>query len=203
MKFQQQIGNYTVVANCPEIYGRQVTSLFEKFSELNRRGPALRDGTVIRFGWSDLKLSLQGNELIITEPDFGGNPFRDYLPQVTITLEVLTEQVDTLKRTGANGVAAGFRDKVIISKDCLKQEKIYLERTETDEEGDSGWYIGEVEAQPGDPKEKELEAIYLFQLYQIRPALMKVLSFPAGYLIVFNGDNIEAVLNDKNKNIWI
>jgi len=41
------------------------------------------------------------------------------------------------------------------------------------------------------------------QLLEIRPAIMKVLSLPSGYLVVFNKDELIAVLdeNDEEKNI--
>jgi hypothetical protein len=64
------------------------------------------------------------------------------------------------------------------------------------EKGDSGWYIGEV-----DQPQNELKAIYSYQLLPLRPALLKVLALPVGYVVVFENDRIEAILNEQNEQL--
>jgi len=198
MRFQHKIGDHQVVAYCPESLASQVAELFKSLSALNEKGPALGDGMIIRFGWSDLKLSLYGDELVLMEPDFSSNPLRDYLPQVTVTLEVLTEQVTLLKRLSVSTLDINYRQDVIIAKGCLQKSNIYLERTETKEKDDSGWFIGETEV---DYAEDDLEAIYVFEIYQRRKELMQFLILPPQYLVVINNNHTEAILNSANENV--
>jgi hypothetical protein len=111
---------------------------------------------------------------------------------------VQAQQNDILRRFGEEGEAAVFQDKIVLATGCLREQRVYLERTPGAPEGDSGWYIG-----PADDRgaKRELEAIYVYQLLSVRPALMQVLALPARYLIVFSGDELEAVLNDQNVNL--
>lgn len=61
---------------------------------------------------------------------------------------------------------------------------------------DSGWYIG-----PEDQARAlgSYEAILVYQLLALRPALMKVLALPVGYLVVCDRNRIEAILNEMSR----
>src|SRR5215831_5898818 len=142
MRIKKTIGNVDIVANCTEAQERQAASLLDKLSELNEKGPALKDGSIVRFGWSDLKLVSKDNELVITEPDFKKNPFRDFLPQVNETLAVLNVQTQLLNKAQVAGIDSLYNSKVIIDKGCLTEEEVYLERSEPADDQDSGWFIG-------------------------------------------------------------
>ncbi|HEX5081243.1 MAG TPA: hypothetical protein VFY40_04295 [Blastocatellia bacterium] len=195
MRYQRRIGQFNVVAECAEDLEEQAIGLLTKLDELNKVGPAIQDGTTIMFGWSLLTLRGDVDELVICEPDFERDPFHDSLPQVEHTLRILIQQVALLKLIGAEGLEARFQDKVVIAKGALGTERIYLDRTATDADSDSGWFIGEVEGRKSKYTVEELEAIYVYQIFQIRRALMKVLALPPGYMVVFRGDNIEAIFD--------
>src|SRR5687768_11008470 len=92
MRHQRRIGKFNVVAVCAEDLEEQAIGLLTKLDELNEIGPAIQDGTTIMFGWSLLTLRGSVDELLICEPDFDGNPFHDYLPQVEHTLRILIQQ---------------------------------------------------------------------------------------------------------------
>ena len=202
MRYQRRIGQINVVAVCAEDLEEQAIGLLTKLDELNEIGPAIQDGTTIMFGWSLLTLRGSVDELVICEPDFDGDPFHDYLPQVEYTLRILIQQVALLKLIGAEGVEALYQDKVVIAKGCLGTERIYLERAATAANGDSGWFIGEVEGREAKYEVEELEAIYVYQIFQIRRALMKVLALPPGYMVLFSGDKIEAIFDADGSSVW-
>jgi hypothetical protein len=44
--------------------------------------------------------------------------------------------------------------------------------------------------------------MYAYQLLDHRPELLQVLSLPPGYLAAFNGDSIDAIVNEKQEDIW-
>jgi hypothetical protein len=202
MKYQRRIGKFNVVAVCGQDLEEQARGLLAKIDELNEIGPAIQDRTTIMFGWSLLTLRGGADELVICEPDFDGDPIHDYLPQVEHTLRILIQQIALLNLIGAEGVEARYMDKVVIAKGCLGTERIYLERTATDAFGESGWFIGEVEGKETKYTVEELEAIYVYQIFQVRRALMKVMALPPGYMVVFRGDNIEAIFDADGSSIW-
>jgi hypothetical protein len=202
MKYQRQIGSFNVVAICADDLKEQAEALLDKLAELNDKGPALQDGTTVEFGWSLLTLRGNEDELVVCEPYFSNDPFQDYLPVVDDTLRVIAEQVAVLKRVGAEGVAASFRDKVVIAKGCLQANRLYLERKATQAAHDSGWYIGYIEEAETKKTIDDLEAIYVYQLLNQHRSLMQVLALPPGYLVVFNGNLIEAVFNEDDNNVW-
>jgi hypothetical protein len=66
-------------------------------------------------------------------------------------------------------------------------------------DGDSGWYIGFVDS---DNTKAPLEAIYAYQLIRQRSSILQVLALPPDYLVVFNHDRIEAILDPNDRNVW-
>jgi hypothetical protein len=200
-QFSASIGEHTVVVKCATAVATQaewLLGLIERI-EQQRGGGFIRDGVRIQVGWSVLTFVQRDNELIVCEPDFDNNPFRDARDDVTCTLTVQSQQNDVLRRVGVDGVPATFQEKVIFAKGCLEgNPRVYLERT-APTQGDSGWYVGPA----GDPdKREELGAVFVYQVVRIRPPLLQALALPPGYLVVFNGDQLEAVLNPHNENVW-
>jgi hypothetical protein len=202
MKLQRRIGPFDVVVECRDDLRDQAAGLLNKLAELNAKGPALRDGTVVQFGWAPLKLREQGNALVVCEPDFGGDPFHDYVPTVDTTLRILSEQVALSNRLGVAGYDVYFDDKLIMAQGCLHMRDIYLERMAVETAHDSGWYIGPVGGGTDQPAE-ELESIFVYQLLQQRPELIKVLILPPGYLVIFHDDEITAIFTASGKNVWL
>ena len=92
-----------------------------------------------------------------------------------------------------------FDEKVVLARGCLQQPRVYMEHTATTSAGDSGWYVGPVE---GSNDVQEYEALYVYQLQEHRPALLQATALPVGFLVVFDGDHIEAVLDGNGTNIW-
>ena len=86
-------------------------------------------------------------------------------------------------------------DKIVIVKVAGKQDRIYLERTEPGGHGDSGWYIGRID----DNGTQEYEGIRVADLLDVWPGLGEILSLPVGYLVVLNGDSIEAVVDPNDE----
>lgn len=203
MRYQQRIGQFNVVANCSDDFAGQAESLLDKLSELDKRGPALGDGMTIEFGWSLLTLYGNEEELVVHEPDFEGNPVVNSVPQVEVTLRVLTEQVTLLNLVGSEGVTAWYQDNVVMDRGCLEMNRIYLERKSPTNAHDSGWYIGRVDKPETEITADNLELTQVWQLFQRRRSLMKVLALPVGFLVVIRGEEIETVCDENGSNLWI
>ena len=165
------ISNKKFFVSCADQFRQQADWLLSLLEKIEKERGAgfLEDGSSIQIGWSFIKIRREGDKLIVAEPNFSGDPFQETNDDLTCTLKVQAEQNDVLSALG-------------------------LEGTPVPKSGDSGWYIGEVE-QP----QNELIAIYVYQLLQLRPAILQVLALPKGYIVVFQNNEIETILNEQNE----
>src|SRR3954463_8688029 len=134
------------LVSCAAPLKRNADWLLEFLEKIeNERGRGfLEDGTTVQFGWSILTIRREGDLLLVTEPNFAGNPFRETNPDLTWSLFVQGEQNTVLQALGLEIVPVSFQDKIIFSKGTIESSHIYLHRHEV-EPGDSGRYIGEVD----------------------------------------------------------
>lgn len=193
--FEMNIFNKKFLASSEKDLNIQVNTLFMVLKKLDDN--KLTDGFSFQVGWTIYYLSEKSkNYFEILAPDFIKDPFKNRTNDLTLALWVQLEQIHLLRQLNINGETTKFNDKVVLSKNVLKQDKIYLQRQSDVEKGDSGWYIGMVEESSN---EEEIYAIYAYELLTLRPELIKVLSLPEEYLIVFEGANIETILNSENE----
>jgi hypothetical protein len=143
------------------------------------QGKGLADGVTVRFGWSVLTLRQQGGQLVVHEPDFGGDPLRGVREDVTCTLRVLVGPAAVLNRLGVEPTEVRFDDRVVVARDCLEDRRVYLQRSEP-KPGDSGWYVGPLDSPAPEPKPENFESLYDYELFRQRPALSRVLGLPPG-----------------------
>jgi len=196
----------TAQVNADRIIGKsdmrtiqQLDWLISFLKNLADEGDIIRDGASIQFGWTIFFIKRIDNDLIVYAPDFNRNPFQDRTDNLTLALEIQAEQNDILHKLGIEGQSINFQDKVVIAKGVLSERRIYLERKSNVPKWDSGWYVGLIDNKN---IERTLEAIYVYQLLKIRQSLLRVFSLPAGYLVVFDGDEIEAILDKNDIDIW-
>ncbi|WP_028399132.1 immunity protein Imm33 domain-containing protein [Ectobacillus panaciterrae] len=192
----KNIGGKNIIAKAEEPLSPQVEKLFYLLTTVENK---LVDGFSIQVGWSIFILSEREDGYHIIVPDYTKNPFKDTTEDLTIALWVQLEQVHCLRQLNIEGEMIKFSDKIVIAKNVLQLDEIYLQRSSDCDKDDSGWYIGPVnEAE----ETGELEAIYAYELLKIRPSIIQVLALPYEYLAVFEKDNIKAILNDNDVDIW-
>jgi hypothetical protein len=194
-----EIGLNTVAVRCKASLEAQADWLLGLLYKLWTQGVPIEDGRSIQFGWSILSLRRESSGLLVVhEPDYSRNPFQDTRGDISCTIEVQENQNALAKRLKVDALPALFQDKVVLAQGCLSIPHIYLERNTNPPKGDSGWYIGPCESAD---KRPELEALYVYELLQRRPSLLQSLALPPGHLVVFQGDEIEAILDASNTNI--
>lgn len=163
------------------------------------QGSDFVNGATFQVGWSILKLVMSGHQLELQEPDYAGNPFRDHRSDISASLRVLLAQNELVRQTHADPWAARFDEKIVVQKGCLSKNRVYMERSPQPSAGDSGWCIGEAGSEQSAPAPSDLESLYSFQLLSLRPALLSCLLLPPGWLVVWQGQKIEAVVNAENQ----
>lgn len=197
-EFTKWIHERKVILRCHPALERQADWLLRVFQELADEGKGLWAGERVQVGWSFLTLRQESSQWIVCEPDFSRDPFREIRDDVTCTLTVQAQQNDVLRRVGVELVEGcpTFQDRILIGEGCLDIAKIYLERVEA--AGDhSGWYVGPVD---GDVESRSNHLIY--ELVSRRFELLQVLALPIGYLAVFEGKSIKAILNPAQEDVW-
>ncbi|PFA19835.1 MULTISPECIES: immunity protein Imm33 domain-containing protein [Bacillus cereus group] len=195
-KFMKQIGDKTFIAQAEKIFAVQVEGLFHFLAEVEN--DRLIDGFSIQVGWSIYFLDKREDGYHIIVHDYTKNPFEDMTDDLTISLWILLNQVSFVKSLTIEGELMRFCDKIVAAKNVLELDDIYLERTKDCEDGDSGWYIGPVNDEHG---AEEYEAFYAYELLKLKPSLIQVLTLPSGYLVIFEKDELKAVVNERNVNI--
>ncbi|MFZ6745951.1 immunity protein Imm33 domain-containing protein [Undibacterium sp. JH2W] len=126
--------------------------------------------------------------------------FQDNRNCVDVSLNVIAKQNKFANGIGAKQVPITFQNKVIMAKGVLDESSLYMERIAPDlEKNDSGWYIGKTNLNEG---KDELSAIYAFQLLQLRPELIDVLTIPEGYMVFVNGLTVSYVTNPNDEVVF-
>jgi hypothetical protein len=202
MRFEREIEDFFVVAQCKEDLAIQASALLSKLEQLHRQGPALHPGTVVQFGWSRLVLEAEDKNLVVCEPDFDGDPFHHTVPEVDRTLRVVSEQAGICRLVQAVGPDVSFDQTMIVAKGHVATPRIYLDRRASELKEFSGWYLGPFDEGEPIQNEDQLEPRYLYQLLELRPAVLSVLNLPINYIVVFGGDKIETIFDSAGTVAW-
>jgi hypothetical protein len=184
-------------AECEPDLAEQANTLLKLAAEADAESEGLKNGSVIEYGWAPLMVRTGGRELVLCEPDYGGD-VNQFVPLVDRTLRVLSEQAAILKALGVSGVPAKYNQAFVFKRDAFQNNRLYLHRRAPVDTKDSGWYIG-VADDLIPPDEADLDALCVYQLLSLAPASMKVMALPHNYLVVFNQHEIEAVFDDQGK----
>jgi len=88
--------------------------------------------------------------------------------------------------------------KVILARGVWAHQRVYLERTKTDDPKDSGWYIGVADG----TRVSDYDAMSVGDLLASCPALDTVLRLPVGYVVVLVGASLEDVFDSHGKRLW-
>ena len=162
----------------------------------------MNDGNTIQVGWAVFKLIRINDELQLCEPYFVGNALVNFRPTVSTSLMILQSQTSLLSRVGSDGQDVRYDDKVTLQKGCLSNHRIFAERG-VSEQGDSGWFFGC--ANPEEPSAplapSDLETILSYELIFLRPSALAAMALPSGWLISWNGNEIEAVADHEDRNV--
>lgn len=205
MRLAREIGDKTVMLQCRDDLEPQASDMLGHLERtFTSQSERLKHGFKIQWGWSVLCLMDRTPDLILCEPNFRGNALLEWNDDVSTTITVLLQQVGFLRSIefpASDCVTARFDDKIVLSKGCLSDRRIYLERIKVSrgrpgQVDDSGWYMGPV---PPPEDKPEYQAMRVYQLLGLRAAALRVLELPPGFLVVLDGDEIEGIQGPGGK----
>ena len=204
MRFAKVIDGKHVGVECHESLRLQAKWLLDLVDTIvtERGHKVLSNGYMIEFGWSMLQIGAAGSDNFdLLEPDYRDDPFRKWRKDISSTLIVQQQQNDFVLQVGAEPQSTSFQDKVVYCKSVFSQRRVYLER-QGPRPNDSGWFIGDGNQMKGEYAADELAACYAYELLKYRPEVVKVLQLPTGYLVIFDGSCVEAVLAPDNQLVY-
>lgn len=193
INIERNIGGKLFRVNSEEYLREQAEALLEIIG--NIESSKLKDRFKVQVGWSIFTIVEDSAGFNIVAPDYSRNPFCESTDDLTISLWIQLEQGTLLNKLKLDGEMISFQDKIVCAKGVLSLDNIYLERSKEYEKGDSGWYIGPVDESIATD---ELESYYAYQLLKIRPAIIKTLVLPNGYMAVLDKDELKAVLDEND-----
>ena len=160
---------------------------------------------VMGFGWAYFFLNKREDEngeefWVLQTTDFDKNPMKDKTDDITTALMVQNMQIETIQVSKTQPKATTFKDTVLVLKEAMNAEDVYLSRSEPEKEGDSGWYFGLLD----DPNEEnhssdEYVVVPSYQFLKIRPAALRLFQMPVGTVAVINKNELTALV-DKDDN---
>ena len=192
--FKRTLSGSVIHISCEAALEPQAQEVFDALARADAK-QKLAAGSKVHVGWTTLTLAAQGAGLQVREPDYEKNPERGTLADLSGTLTVLSWQRDALARVGVEGVAIDYLQKVVVAAGALDEPQVQLLRGP----GDSGWSISHVDE---DEEEDALESLRVCDLLHSRPALLQAMTLPPGYLVVFDGDEIQSVDDPSGKDVW-
>jgi hypothetical protein len=155
-------------------------------------------GKTIQLGWSLLTLVDKDGVLEVHEPDFDGNPAKQTRNDLTVTLTVIAQQNDIINALGVEPVPVNFLDKIVCVEGVLDAEDVFFQRS-APKGDDTGWTM-KLLADPH--RDTDYNWIFVHALLRIRPAAMKILTLPVGYMAFFLGDKLDAILDENDKQVY-
>jgi hypothetical protein len=217
-QFSRMIAGTLVRVNCNEHLSPQVDWLFSILEEYASVQPPF-DGMMFELGMSVLSfVAHDDGSLHMYEPDFENDPLENAVDDITVTLMLITQHqfMISATKTEDSAIIPRFDDTVVLRKGVLQEDRIFLERAALDPEAEqySGWYIGSMSEheQPEDGtavqldeesfSEDDYEALYVYQLIELRPTLVQLLCLPPEYAVILDGSTIEGVFNADGENVW-
>ncbi|MDD6490208.1 MAG: DUF2185 domain-containing protein [Clostridia bacterium] len=180
-------------------------AIIKTLAQISQKTDIFNGTFVMCFGWAyfflDKRQDENGEEYwVVQTTDYQKNPMNDKTDNVTVSLLVQNIQIETVQTAKVQPLAATFKDTVLVLKEAMGAKDVYMNRTEAEKEGDSGWYFGLLD----DPNEEnhsadEYTVIASYEFLKFRSEALRVLEMPVGTLAVFHENTLTALV-DKDDN---
>jgi hypothetical protein len=173
-------------------------STLNKLRAIDARGPALRPGSVVMFGWAPLKLFDEDGDWVLHEPDFR-QPQLTWVRGIGTTLRVLNWQAAVIHALGVTPRQTLYDDFVLVEPGAESAPHVFLDRVEPRLDHESGWYAG-VDREGCDRAEIEPMFIPAARLLDSCPHWVPYLALPPGFHLVFQDHRLVQVFDPDGHN---
>jgi hypothetical protein len=192
MLIERRVGGRTLRADCQQRNQVTAAAAIAAFEPLAADAD-LADGALVRFGFSMLRLELDGDALRLTEPVFEAWPHARWSPTIDITLDVTAFQVRLLAAVDAEGEDAWFDQLLLSAPGALDESENFLRRIGSVDECDSGWLLGTLRDPEALTAADALEPVEIARLVSRHRTLLGALALPRGWVAIVMGNEIREV----------
>lgn len=203
--FETEINNKKVKLYTNARLQNAATSLLRTFNQLSRQTNIFTPNFALNYGWARYYLSKRQDKnfvyYVVQTADYKNDPFKLRTDDCTDPLIIQNMQVDTNMRAKVEQPEPTlYSDTILVLKEAINAQDVYVNRSEKTKNGDSGWYFGLLnDENEGKHEPDELVTMHTFELIKFRGEALRVLQMPVGTLAVFH-DNTMTALVDKNDN---
>lgn len=151
-----------------------------------RRSLDIADTMQVRLDWGVVKLVPNGAEIAVEEPDYRHDPLI-FVRRLDFTCAVLREQQRVHDSLNVSAEPVTYDQYVLEYPESLTAERLVATRRPPNDSTDSGWRVFD---------ERRIDwnappmSRRVFEIARARPALLAVLSLPAGWSVQLHADTL-------------
>ncbi|HCA54203.1 MAG: hypothetical protein II735_03845 [Clostridia bacterium] len=180
-------------------------AIMNVLTQISQKVNLFNNKFVLCFGWSFYYLvertDENGNKFwLIETDDYTTNPLKNRTDNATVSLITQNMQRECVQVAKVKPEGCTCKDTILVLKDAIEAEEVYMHRKSPAKDGDSGWYFGLLD----DPKEEErplsdFQTVPSWQLTRIRMGAVRVLQMPVGTVAVFKGNDMTALVDGEDR----
>lgn len=202
--FQAEIKGKTVKLYSGAPLQGAATAVLRTLNQLSEKNDIFKEGFTMIYGWAAFFLDLRDEDgkavYVVQTLDYRRAPNKK-IDDCGLALTIQNMQVNTNHKAGVERPeVATFKDTVLVLREAVDAEDVYMNRSEPTKNGDSGWYFGLLnDEREGQHNPEELVAVPSFELLGFRGEALRVLEMPVGTLAVFHKNEMTALVDGNDK----
>lgn len=181
-----------------------IVSLFiELLTKRDSQFHIIEDNKIIQIGWNFFIIKKTENNYQIFAADYTNNPFKDVTDDLTLSLNILKEQLLVVKKTCAvSDDTTSFQDTVLVRKTALNSKNLYFLRQDDKNGKISGWYMGDLNDSENSDDPNDYQTVYEYELLSLCPKAVSIMNLPVGTLAVIADNEIVSIVDSDNNEMY-
>lgn len=161
------------------------------------------DNKIIQIGFNFYKIRNVNNQSQILAVNYKENPFKDFTEDLTLSLDIMKNQLLITKKTGLiSDETISFQDTILVKKTALTSNNLYFEKQVKKQDNDSGWYMGNLDDKDKSNNPEDYTTIKLYELLKICPMGISILNLPVGAMAIIENNEIVGICDSNNKEVY-
>lgn len=181
-----------------------IVNLFEETMKKEEENyNIINDDKIIQIGFNFYKIKNVNNEFQIVTVNYKENPFKDFTEDLTLSLDIMKNQLLITKKTGLiSDEAISFQYTILVKKTALTSNNLYFEKQVKKQDNDSGWYMGNLDDKDKSNNPEDYTTIKLYELLKICPMGISILNLPVGAMAIIKNNEIVGICDSNNKEVY-
>jgi hypothetical protein len=194
-----QYGDRTIYVYADPSLSYEVDRLFALFRDLQAEQVPIDRNTRLPIGWTTLSFAVEGDRLIVEEPDYANQPETRTRPDISVSLATLARQRAVLEHAGVAGQPIDFDQHVLAFRGALETDEVFLLRVESPGGRMTGWRLSQTDEVP---EGSAIDSLPVYAILAARPALLDAMLLPPGYMAFYSGETLTTIVNERDEIVW-